>query len=128
MAICESTEGMRGISLGQPHTDNWIGQLQAEYAKSETSIKQGFRLPEWFIKKIKLLIINRGNQDTWSGPSDSLEYIHKAVSMHEQCTNGCTAVLGITHDCIDPGQFHSFQGQVRQARVNNSGNAADLVY
>ena len=26
VAICESTEGMRGVSLGD-HTDNWIGRL-----------------------------------------------------------------------------------------------------
>ena len=87
MAICESTEGMRGVSLGvvtPPHTDNWIGRLQAEYAKSEASAKQGFQLAEWFIKKIKPLIIIRGNHDAWSGQGDPLEYIHQAGSMYEQ--------------------------------------------
>ena len=59
------------------HTDNWIGRLQAEYAKSEASAKQGFQLAEWFIKKIKPLVIIRGNDDAWSGQGDPLEYVHR---------------------------------------------------
>ena len=58
------------------YTDNWKGRLQAEYAKSEVTAKQGFQLAEWFIKKIKSLVIIRGNHDAWSGQGDPLEYIH----------------------------------------------------
>nr|ADI22980.1 hypothetical protein [uncultured nuHF2 cluster bacterium HF0500_39O04] len=124
---------MRGVSLGD-HTDNWIGRLQAEYAKSEASAKQGFQLAEWFIKKIKPLIIIRGNHDAWSGQGDPLEYIHQAGSMYEQWKalvelqwpNGRKAVLDIAHDHVGTSQFHPLHGQVRQARFNHSGKAADL--
>ena len=67
---------MRGVSLN--HIDNWIGRLPAEYAKSEASAKQGFQLAEWFIKKIKPLIIIRGNHDAWPGQDDPLKDGKKA--------------------------------------------------
>ena len=85
-----------------------LGRLHAEYAKSEASAKQGFQLAEWFIKKIKPLIIIRGNHDAWSGQGDPLEYIHTAGSMYEQWKalvelqwpNGRKAVLDIAHDHV----------------------------
>ena len=116
------------------HTDNWIGRLQAEYAKSEASAKQGFQFAEWFIKKIKPLVIIRGNHDAWSGQGDPLEYIHQAGSMYEQWKalvelqwpNGRKAVLDIAHDHVGTSQFHPLHGQVRQARFKRSSINADL--
>ena len=54
---------MRGVSLGAPdHTDNWIGRLQREYAASEASAAQGWKLVDWFIKSIHLILIIRKNK------------------------------------------------------------------
>ena len=131
--MINKTECLWAVNLGDV-SNNWIGRLQAEYAKSEASAKQGFQLAEWFIKKIKPLIIIRGNHDAWSGQGDPLEYIHQAGSMYEQWKalvelqwpNGRKAVLDIAHDHVGTSQFHPLHGQVRQARFNHSGKAADL--
>jgi len=43
-----------------------------------------------------------------------------------QWPNGRKAVLDIAHDHVGTSQFHPLHGQVRQARFNHSGKAADL--
>ena len=39
---------------------------------------------------------------------------------------GRKAVLDIAHDHVGTSQFHPLHGQVRHARFNHSGKAADL--
>ena len=43
-----------------------------------------------------------------------------------QWPNGRKAVLDIAHDHVGTSQFHPLHGQVRQARFNHSGKAADI--
>ena len=94
---------MRGVSLGADHTDNWIGRLQAEYAKSEATTAQSWQLADWFIKSIDPLLIIRGNHDAWSGHGDPLKYIRGVGNLYEKWKalvelrwpNGRKAVLDI---------------------------------
>ena len=121
MRVCESTEGLRGVSLGD-HTDNWIGRLQREYANSEATAKQGWQLADWSIKSIDPLLIIRGKHDAWSGHSDPLEYIRDAGNLYEklkalvelQWPNSRTAMLDIAHDHVGTSQFHPLHGQLYQ--------------
>jgi hypothetical protein len=133
VAICQKTEGMRGVSLGD-HTDNWIGRLQAEYAKSNATTKQAWQLADWFITSIDPLLIIKGNHDAWSGSGDPLEYIRGPGNIYENWQamiellwpNGKRAVLDVRHDHPGGSQWHPLHGQVKEARYNKSGLSADI--
>ena len=94
--------------------DNWIGRLQREYAASEASAAQGWKLADWFIKSIDPLLIIRGNHDAWSGHGDPLEYIKTPGSLYEKWKaivelrwpNGRTAVLDCAHDHVSTSPIH----------------------
>ena len=80
------------------------------------------------------MLIIRGNHDAWSGSGDPLEYIRGVGHLYEKWKalvelrwpNGRTARLDIAHDHVGASQFHPLHGEVRQARFNRSGIAADL--
>jgi hypothetical protein len=135
-ALCASTEGLYGANIGDT-TNNWVGRLQALYAKQDTSIKTARRLAEWFMldSGITWIVWLLGNHDTWNDGAEILaqmgkKYGTKKVVCHDWEARFCLAFpngwkprIYASHDFKGNSQWNPLHGPMKEGQM---GEDADI--
>ena len=132
--IIEKTEGMFSIPLGD-YTNNWIGYLASKkYPDQEITHKRAWELAEWFLKRIKPLVIIKGNHDLWSaskGVKDPLDFISQGTVCEEwqarfqlKFPNNRIVKIHAAHNFKGDSIYNPNHGPMREELF--SGSIADI--
>lgn len=124
--ICRTTPGMFGMNIGDTH-DNWVGRLVAQYAESNVSRKDTWKLIEWFLKDsgVNWLIWLLGNHDSWNFGDETMSKLVKNVCIMEDWRaqfklvfdNGREVLIDAAHNHKGHSQWNSLHGQQKAASM-----------
>lgn len=124
LAIIASTPRMYAGCVGDI-TNNWVGRLQAEYAKQSSTLSEAWQLSEWYFSSAEFLYICIGNHSAWNQGDIPLQLLLKQVGAPRA---GIDEQLVLDHGPdVEPLKIHirhDFPGQSQWNPVHGHMKAA----